>query len=183
LAKLGPKLGQSLGGLPPPPWPTAVAGGLGVGAVDSLPDPPPELSQVSAKTCPSLFPEHQNMHVLLTSVETAMLKESAGTCVFHFDLRALASSGYEIKALGRSGTWIVWFGFPNRSASGPEIVDLCGLNYPRPAQNPFKMVWRFALHNFEWVLDRCRAVYTTKIDDLGSRNRPILKTQQSNFQT
>jgi len=33
------------------------------------------------------------------------------------------------------------------------------------------------------VLDRVRAVKTTKIYDSRSRNRPILKTQQSHFET
>ena len=41
-------------------------------------------------------------------------------------------------------------GFQNRPVSGPEIVDFCGLNGPRPVQNPFKMVGREALHHFEW---------------------------------
>ena len=34
--------------------------------------------------------------------------------------------------------------FQNRPASGPEIIDLCGLNGPKPVQHPYKMVGREA---------------------------------------
>jgi len=75
------------------------------------------------------------------------------------------------------------FGFQIRPVSGPEIVDFWGLNGPEPAQNPLEVVEREAPHHFKWVGDRFGAVYTTKIDDLRSGNRPDLKTKQSDFQT
>jgi len=74
------------------------------------------------------------------------------------------------------------FGCQCRPASGPEIVDVGGLNGSKPAQNPFEVVGGFAPHRFKWVLDRFRAVYATKIDDFRSRSRPALTTKQSHFQ-
>jgi len=69
-------------------------------------------------------------------------------------------------------------GFQNRTVSGPDSVDVCGLNGPKSAQNPFKMVGRGVPRHFEWVLGRLKVVQTTKIGDLRSRSRSILKTQQ-----
>ena len=74
-------------------------------------------------------------------------------------------------------------GFQNKPVSEPEIVDFGGLNGPKPVRNPFKMVGRFAPRHFELVLDRFRAVWTTKIEDFRSRNLPILQTQQPQVQT
>jgi len=48
------------------------------------------------------------------------------------------------------------FGFQIRPLSGPKIVDLGGLDGPKPVQNPVKMVGREAPHHFNWVLDRFR---------------------------
>ena len=59
-------------------------------------------------------------------------------------------------------------------------VHCGGLNGPKRTKNHSKYE---APHHFEWVLVRLKAVQTTKTDDLRSRNRPILKTQQSHFQT
>ncbi len=74
-------------------------------------------------------------------------------------------------------------GFHIRPVSGLDIADVGGLNGPKPLRSPSKMVGCEAPHHFGWVLQRIRAVLTSKIGDLRSRNRPDLKTRQSNFQT
>ncbi len=76
-----------------------------------------------------------------------------------------------------------WLRFQMRPASRPEIADFGSLNGPRSLQNQFQMVGRFAPHHFGWVSKRFRTGKSTNIDDFRSRNRPDLKTQQSNFQT
>jgi len=61
-------------------------------------------------------------------------------------------------------------------------VEFCGLNGPKPLENPFKVVGHEAPHHFEWVLDRFRAVETPKLDDFRPGSRPDLKTKQSHVQ-
>ena len=73
------------------------------------------------------------------------------------------------------------FGFRIRPVSGPEIVDFGGLNGLNPVQNPRKEVGREVPHHFSWVLGLVRAVWTHKIDDFRSGDRPDLKTRLTHF--
>ena len=74
--------------------------------------------------------------------------------------------------------------FKNRPVSGPEIVDLCGLNGLKPAQNHFQTVGRKAPHHFEWVF--CAGLGTFRLQKeriSGPQTGRFLKTQQSHSQT
>jgi len=73
------------------------------------------------------------------------------------------------------------FGFQIRPVPGPEIVDFWGLNGPKRAQNPFKVVGCEAPQPFTWVLSRSRALETPEIDNFRPRNRTDLQTKRSQF--
>ena len=87
-----------------------------------------------------------------------------------------------VYAIGRSGNWIVGFS-KNRPVSGQGNEDFCGLNGHKPIQNPFTRVRCFVPHPSKRFLDRFKAAQAAEINDSRSRNRPILTTQQSNFET
>ncbi len=70
----------------------------------------------------------------------------------------------------------------SRGSGGPKIVDVGGLNGPKPLRNPSKMVGRFAPHHLGSVFELFQGRLDPTIGGFRSRNRPDLKTRGSHVQ-